>query len=119
MEIHESDLQEENDSSRLWHLLALFVAAVGFCVALYGIYHHRLVSAFGESGAACNINAKINCDAVEASAYSHFLTIPWSVWGAAYFFTVLLLLTFSLKRLGNRQEHLLAYTLCVVAGLIV
>lgn len=116
MEARESVLKNENDNSRSWHFLALFTAALGLIIAAYGIYHHRLVTALGHTDAFCNINGIFNCDAVATSAYSRFLTIPWAVWGAAFYFTVLVLLTCSFKRFGKRQEHLLAYTICVLSG---
>jgi protein-disulfide isomerase/uncharacterized membrane protein len=120
MEAQNSILQEEKDSSRSWHVFALITAVVGLLISLYSIYHYRLLaSSMGHTEAFCNINETFNCDAVASSMYSRFLTIPWSVWGAAYFFTVLGLLFCSFKRLGNRKEHLFAYTVCVLTGGIV
>ncbi len=113
------EVRNSQDTSRSWHLVALLTALAGLCIAFYSIYHYRLVTSLGQSGAFCNINATVNCDAIAASSYSRFLTIPWGVWGAGYFFTVLLLLTFSFNKMGNRQEHLLAYSLCAVAGILV
>ena len=120
MQVQDSILREENDSSKTWHIWALFVGLVGFCASFYGIIHYRTVMALGKSDAFCNINSSLNCDAVASSSYSRFLHVPWAVWGTAYFFTVLLLLALSYRRSGNaRQEHLFGYGLCVIAGVIV
>lgn len=117
MEARESNLQD--DKSRLWHLAALFIAVIGLILSLYQIYHFRLVMTLGESGSFCNINSTVNCDAVAMSSYSRFLTVPIPVWGTAFFFSICGLLLCSLNGLGNRKEHLLAYALSVLSGVIV
>lgn len=116
MGTHESIRHHDEDTARNWHFITLLLGFFGFCISLYGTYHHRLLIASGKTDAFCNINQTFNCDAVASSVYSRFLTIPWSVWGLAYFFTILVLLLCSMARYGNRKEHLFAYTVSVAVG---
>lgn len=118
MDIREADLRE-SDHARGWHLGAISLATAGLFVSLYSLRHHRLVLANGKSDAFCNVSAVVNCDAMELSEYSRFLTLPWGLWGTAYFIAILFLLLFSIRRMGNRQEHLLAYSFWVSSGLLV
>lgn len=118
MELQDQNPQNESGILR-WHAISISIATIGFLLSAYGVYHHRLVQALGKSGAFCNISATVNCDAMALSAYSRFLSVPWGVWGMGYFLAVILLLGFSFKRLGNRQEHLLAFGFLVVIGWLV
>lgn len=115
MELTDQNPQRESGTVR-WHAISIIVTLIGLLLSVYSIYHHRLVQALGKSGAFCNISATVNCDAIALSAYSRFLSVPWGVWGTGYFLAALLLLGFSLKRLGNRHEHLMTYGLLVALG---
>lgn len=63
-------------------IVALFGAAVA---AVSTQQHFRLQREGFENGSYCAISDKINCDVVNASSYSEFLTIPVAWWGFAFY----------------------------------
>ena len=65
---------------------AALAAILGATVAAVSTHQHfRLKSQGFENGSYCAISDKINCDIVNASTYSEFLTIPVAWWGFAFY----------------------------------
>jgi len=61
-------------------LTSTLLSVIGHIYLTLHFYPLKFGFAGGQS--LCNINAKFDCDAVSASAYSTFLNVPLSIWGA-------------------------------------
>lgn len=73
--------------------LAIVFTLISLLLLAYlSIKHYDLKSGTTTSGSMCNISETFNCDAVSASSYSEFLSIPVSVWGLIAQISLLLLL---------------------------
>lgn len=76
-----------NDTAKLLFVLLVIVAYIlGLFLLLYEVsqFSPLIQRVCGEQ------HKKLNCDAVLSSSASRFLNTPWSVWGSAYFLTLLL-----------------------------
>ena len=73
--------------------LAICFTLISFALLAYlSIKHYDLKTGSSSSGSMCNISETFNCDAVSASSYSEFLSIPVSVWGAVAQTSLIILL---------------------------
>ena len=70
---------------RLLRLIAIF-SIFGVIVATISLYHHT-AQRFGLQAepSFCNINARVNCDAVNGSAFSMILGVPLAAWGIVFY----------------------------------
>lgn len=87
----EADTTSISPRTKTWMILGIIFALLGLAISVYAAYHDILVTKFGKTDAACNINAQLSCDAVALSEYSELLGIPLGVWGAGYFMALLIL----------------------------
>jgi uncharacterized membrane protein len=71
--------------------LLLTLVAIGIHTYLT-LHYYDLNYGAGSADSICNINAKLNCDAVAASSYSTFLKTPLALWGAVTNTMLLILL---------------------------
>ena len=63
--------------------VALFLLLVSVCIQTYlTLKHYPLTLGLSTGPSICSINQTFDCDAVSASNYSTFLSIPISIWGA-------------------------------------
>lgn len=70
-------------------IAAAVFAMLGAAVAAVSTQQHfRLQREGFENGSYCAISDKINCDIVNASSYSEFLTIPIAWWGFAFYLCI-------------------------------
>lgn len=108
--------------------LALVGCLISVLAHLYlAIHYYPLNLGLSSGQSICNINAKLDCDAVSASAYSAFLGIPVALWGAmlnAVLFVLILLAWLEWSEYPERLKRWslgLAFASCVgtvVMGLI-
>ncbi len=86
-----------------------YVLAISICLAI--ILHAYLTNSFfqihygdgGSGNSICNVGEKFNCEAVSASSYSQFLSIPLATWGLGLNLTLfILLLGFLLSDLHSK-----------------
>lgn len=105
-------------NAKVWHYSALSAALLGVFLSLYATWHYRELRMAGKTDALCNINQQFNCDQVALSVYAEFLTIPWGIWGLAFFVTLLVLLALSLFKPQTREEQALAYSFWVGIGIL-
>lgn len=74
----------------------ILLSFFGICAALVSLFSFTAQEYGLNSGPSfCNINATFNCDAVNASPFSKFLTIPLASYGLAYYLGILLFATFA------------------------
>lgn len=93
----------------LW--IAVVCALVSIALHLYLTRQHYGLK-YGEATASiCNINEKLNCDAVAASSYSSFMGIPVAVWGLMTNGAYLFLLFITLLGWTSQPERTGRYTL--------
>lgn len=85
----------------------LSVILHGYLVMHY--YPLKLGIAGGES--MCNVSAKLNCDAVSASAYSAMLGIPMAMWGAVANLVLFVLILLAWLEWSENPERLKRFTL--------
>lgn len=65
--------------------LAVISCVLSVGAHLYlALHYYPLKFGFATGNSICNLNAKFDCDAVSASAYSAFLGIPLAVWGLVF-----------------------------------
>ncbi len=89
--------------------LALIVVSIGIHFYLSSHYYGVLYGA-SDSPSVCNINSKLNCDAVAASSYSSLYGIPLSTLGAFTNIALLLLLLFNAIGFTSDEEASLKYS---------
>lgn len=104
-------------SQNLWWA-SVVVALVGLLISLYSVKHHLDLRASGQTDAACNVSAEINCDAVASSKYSEIMGVPIGVFGAGYFLAMLLLAATTAKGHKSRREHEPAWFILSLAGVV-
>jgi protein-disulfide isomerase/uncharacterized membrane protein len=99
-------------NKKLLPYIAIIFTIASFLILSYlSVKHYQLKSGTIAEGSACNINETFNCDAVSASTYSEFLSIPMSVWGLMTQLSLLLLLviyTISASPNANRMAFFLS-----------
>lgn len=104
--------------AKKWILSSILLAIVGAAISVYSIKLHLEVTALGESGAFCNINSTINCDAVVKSKFSEFLGQPLGVWGFLYFAALLALLGVAFSSRDENKAALATYSYLTVLGAV-
>jgi uncharacterized membrane protein len=92
----------------IWLALALALTGLGISTYL------TVVHFVGEGALVCSDNGVINCAAVTTSAQSHFLGMPVSVLGLAYYVVVVAINLPPLWRSRDRRVHLARVGLLVV-----
>jgi protein-disulfide isomerase/uncharacterized membrane protein len=88
-----------------WSLLALIPTLLfGVFVGALMTQHHEQQLYGGEKGEliGCEASAEVNCDIVNTSAYSEFLSVPIATWGMG---TYLVLLICTILALRGRKEY--------------
>lgn len=100
-------------------LTGFLLPVLGLLLSTYATVHHQEVFEKGQTSAACNVNAVINCDAVALSSYSEFLGLPLGVWGIGYFFVLGVLMLLSLWRAKWQEAMMDSYKLFTVIGVII
>lgn len=80
------------------------LSLLGSVISAYSTYHHLRVTQFGETDAACNINAEFSCDAVALSEYSEIFHIPLGVFGLAFFVGIFALAVNYLKKPAGHKD---------------
>lgn len=84
--------ENNQENSGMAGILFQISCFVGTCLSIYSLYHHKLVKAAqGATGAACNISATVNCDAVASSVYSEIAGIPLGAFGLGFFIALMIL----------------------------
>ncbi|MCB0411474.1 MAG: hypothetical protein KDD22_03040, partial [Bdellovibrionales bacterium] len=77
---------ENSPSSNGKILTTLLLFCILVSIGVHGYltsHYYPLQYGFATGDAVCNVNEAFNCDAVAASTYSTFFSIPLSVWGLA------------------------------------
>lgn len=78
-----------NSSNSSTILLVPFVCVAGAVLSAISLYHHtELVYGVNAGPSFCNISSAINCDAVNASAWSTFLGLPLAGYGLAFYLLI-------------------------------
>jgi protein-disulfide isomerase/uncharacterized membrane protein len=99
-------------NKKLLSSIAIVFTVVSFLLLSYlSVKHYQLKSGTTAEASACNINETFNCDAVSASTYSEFLSLPMSVWGLMTQLSLLILLAiyaFSASPNANRMAFILS-----------
>lgn len=80
------------------------------------LHYYPLKFGFAAGQSICNLNAKFDCDAVSASAYSAALGIPLSVWGMAAYFILFALILLGWLEWSDNPERTRRWAL-LLAGL--
>lgn len=97
--------------------LALMGCLLSVAAHLYlTIHYYPIKFGFADGQSMCNLNAKFDCDAVSASAYSAFLGIPMAAWGAVFNSVLFLLILLSWLEWSDHPERFKRWTV-VMAGL--
>ena len=99
--------------------ISLLLSALGLLASLYAVNHHIDVKMTGSSDAICNINDQFNCDDVARSPYSEILGTPVAVYGAGYFFGLLILLGVGIGKPEYRRDTTLTYGFSSIVGVLV
>ncbi|MGE0526091.1 MAG: vitamin K epoxide reductase family protein [Bdellovibrionales bacterium] len=92
-------------------LASTFFAVLGHLYLTLHYYPLKFGFAAGQS--LCNINAKFDCDAVAASAYSALLGIPLSVWGLVTNAVLFVMVLLSWLEWTENPERLRRWTLAL------
>jgi protein-disulfide isomerase/uncharacterized membrane protein len=103
-----------DSTPKLFSFFILFLGAAGFILSIISLHSYVGAQTFGESyHTFCNMNASFNCNKVNLSKFSLFLSLPLSSWGILFYFFLLLLggSTFLTDRLVTARN-------CFVTGLI-
>ncbi|EKD52395.1 MAG: vitamin K epoxide reductase [uncultured bacterium] len=73
-------------SKKILPITLLLLSLLGIFIAAYLTYIHYMVTGGDANFASfCNVNAKVNCDAVAASAWSTLFGVPVSIWGMLFY----------------------------------
>ncbi len=70
------------------------------------LHYYPLKFGFATGNSLCNLNAKFDCDAVSASAFSAFLGIPLAVWGVVFNAILLCLILISWLEWTDHPERM-------------
>src|SRR5678815_3716388 len=93
----------------LWIVLGLSAA-----IALTQLYlHAQLAATHGSYTSFCNVNSKVNCDAVLMSSYGTLLGVPMAGWGFVSYVALAALLYRRRKAVGPAR----AQTMLLAVGL--
>jgi len=96
--------------------LALMGCVLSVGAHLYlTLHYYPLKFGFASGQSLCNLNAKFDCDAVSASAYSAFLGIPLAAWGAVFNAILFILILLSWLEWSEYPERLKRWTV-LLAG---
>lgn len=99
--------------------LALVGCLLSVGAHLYlALHYYPLKVGFASSQSLCNINAKLDCDAVSASAYAAFLGVPMAIWGAVANAVLFGLILMSWLEWSEHPERLRRWSLAL-AGMSV
>jgi protein-disulfide isomerase/uncharacterized membrane protein len=97
--------------------LALMGALLSIAAHLYlALHYYPLKLGFAAGQSLCNLNAKFDCDAVAASAYSAAFGIPLAIWGAVVNLILFVMILTSWLEWTENPERVKRWTL-VLAGL--
>ena len=92
-----ADQQTQINRAPIW--CALVLALLGLSLSIVSFVHDmKLRYGLQKGPSFCSINAHIDCDAVSLSAWSRFLGVPLSAWGALFFLILLLAAIAALDR---------------------
>lgn len=97
--------------------LALFLLLISVCMHTYLTFQHyplKLGVATGPS--LCSINSTFDCDAVTTGAYSSFLNVPISVWGAVTNLVLFFALLISWLQWSENPERLKRFSFALALG---
>lgn len=96
--------------------IALISTLISVAAHLYlALHYYPLKVGFAASQSLCNLNAKFDCDAVSASAYSAFLGVPLAIWGAVANAVLFGLIAMSWLEWSEHPERLRRWSL-LLAG---
>jgi uncharacterized membrane protein len=106
--VGEEEAGEPPATAIVWLALALALAGLGISIYL------TIVHFVGQQALVCSDNGVINCAAVTTSAQSHFLGMPVSVLGLAFYLSMVAINLPPLWRSVDRRVHLARVGLLVV-----
>ncbi len=99
--------------------LALVGCLLSVGAHLYlALHYYPLKVGAASAQSLCSLNAKFDCDAVSASAYSAFLGVPMAIWGAVTNAVLFVLILMSWLEWSENPERLRRWCLAL-AGLSV
>lgn len=75
------------------------------------LHYYPLKFGFASGQSLCNLNAKFDCDAVSASAYSALLGIPLAAWGMVFNAILFMMILMSWLEWTDHPERLRRWTL--------
>jgi uncharacterized membrane protein len=90
--------------------LSLGLALFGLGISAYLTFVHFA----GQQFLTCADNGVVNCTAVTTSAESHFLGMPVSVLGLAFYFALVIIMLPPMWRIADRRVHLLRVGLLIL-----
>lgn len=93
----------------LWILVGLSAAIAA--VQLY--LHAELAATHGSYTSFCNVNSKVNCDAVLMSSYSMLLGVPMAAWGLVSYVALAFLLYRRGKTVGAARARASGFALAL------
>lgn len=97
--------------------LAVFSILLSIAGHLYlAMHYYPLKFGFATGNSLCNLNAKFDCDAVSASAFSALFGIPLAVWGAIFNGILLLLVLISWLEWTDHPERMKRWALALAGG---
>jgi len=97
--------------------LALVGCLLSVGAHLYLALHYYPLKVGGAAGQSlCNINEKLNCDAVSASQYSDFLGVPLAIWGVVVNAVLFGLILMSWLEWSEHPERLRRWTLALAGA---
>lgn len=79
-------------------------------------HYYPLKFGYASGQSVCNLNAKFDCDAVSASAYSAFAGIPLSAWGLAFNAVLFMMILLAWLEWSDHPERLRRWTV-LLSGL--
>lgn len=97
----------------------LVLPLIGLAFCGYALMHFYNIKLAQGDSFACNINQTFNCDTVALSAWSELFGVPMGVYGVAYFVALWVLLGIGISGHKSAREHLLAYVVMNVLGVLV
>ncbi|MEC7983766.1 MAG: thioredoxin domain-containing protein [Myxococcota bacterium] len=92
-----------SNKNNIWLYILVPILMFGVGVGMLMTSHHEEQLYGGEQTqlVGCEASAEVNCDVVNTSSYSEFLSVPIATWGAATYLTLLLCLFWVLQ--GKRE----------------
>jgi uncharacterized membrane protein len=104
----EQSVRERPSATVVW--LSLALSLIGLGIATYLTIAHFV----GTQALVCSDNGLINCSAVTTSAQSHFLGLPVSVLGLAYYVVMVVINSPPMWYSPDRRVHLLRVGLMIL-----